>query len=383
MAGFKNDVVYAEQGMRIGDRTVTTGEVASIQFSEPAAGTQLLINNTSNTTDSFASAIIKVAGSAADGPYLKFQRDVTAAFAIGINMDAYRSSTENRLIIRAAYSSSVSPESGTYLMYFDDDPGVGTGDYRCSFGTRFVSIVNEQGTGVTDLNIQSASGAGTDYLRINLQSRNSGDPYIEYSQGANGWSHGKDVTVGSTNGWVLANVADFQSRTAATDNTLVVSTAGEVTMPLTPAFLAYLAGTDTNATGDSTAFTLGSGNALTEVYDQNGDFVTTGTFTAPVTGKYNLECSIQLNNLGAAHANGSVYISTSNRNYYVNNSYNVGTARTGGGNPNIAALNGSCLADMDAMDTATVVITVADSTKTVGIGAAAFPISYFCGKLAC
>jgi len=54
-----------------------------------------------------------------------------------------------------------------------------------------------------------------------------------------------------------------------------------------PAFSAYQAATVTNVTGAGTTYQLGT-TALTEVFDQDGNFNTNGTFTAPVTGKYQL-----------------------------------------------------------------------------------------------
>jgi|SRR5712671_1620865 len=116
-----------------------------------------------------------------------------------------------------------------------------------------------------------------------------------------------------------------------------------------PAFLAYLPSTDLNKTGAAAAFTIGSATALTEVFDQGSNFNTNGTFTAPYTGKYYLSGNCVV--VGATiSTGGNLTITTSNRNYIFNNVRPAGTSNAGFGI--------SYLCDMDAADTATLVITM-------------------------
>lgn len=122
-----------------------------------------------------------------------------------------------------------------------------------------------------------------------------------------------------------------------------MTSAGERTMPLQPAFLGILSATDSNVTGNNTAFTVGSGNVFTEVYDQGGDFVTTGTFTAPVTGRYFLEFANHLNQTSGA-TDWIVTIVTSNRSYQQRDVPPTTTSL-------VADI--SVIADMDAADTVT------------------------------
>ena len=84
-----------------------------------------------------------------------------------------------------------------------------------------------------------------------------------------------------------------------------------------PAFLAYLGTTDSNVTGNGATYVLGStGNALTETFDQGGDFVTTGTFTAPVDGRYYFKVGSRIGGTSAS-TNGNLRIITSNVSYNV------------------------------------------------------------------
>jgi hypothetical protein len=114
-----------------------------------------------------------------------------------------------------------------------------------------------------------------------------------------------------------------------------------------PAFLAYLPSTDLNKTGAGASFTIGSATALTEVFDQGANFVTTGTFTAPYTGKYFLQ--------GGTYLTGCTINSTNQTSLVTSNRTYVGTVtRAPAANDNSA--NCSAVADMDAADTFTVTV---------------------------
>lgn len=147
-------------------------------------------------------------------------------------------------------------------------------------------------------------------------------------------------------------------------NVWTMTTAGERTMPLQPAFEAILGTSDTNATGDGTLFVIGTGNALTEIFDQNGDFVTTGTFTAPVSGRYFFYFGYQLGNIAAGHTEGSARITTSNYDYNINAYNPAATMNTTG--PCALGVS-SIMADMDALDNTVFSVVVAGSTKTITI----------------
>lgn len=154
-----------------------------------------------------------------------------------------------------------------------------------------------------------------------------------------------------------------QGSALGTNDTFVMTDAGERTMPLQPAFLADVTTQDTDVTGDGTLFQLGSGNALTEIFDQGADFNTNGTFTASITGRYYLHASIFMKDVAAAHTQGIMRFITSNATYYCAYS-NAGAVAASN---DFLIYSGAAFVDMDASDTATVEVNVSNSTKTIDL----------------
>ncbi len=125
-----------------------------------------------------------------------------------------------------------------------------------------------------------------------------------------------------------------------------------------PCFLAFLGASVTNVTGDGTAFQLGTTTALTEVFDQDSNFNTNGTFTAPVTGRYLFACNVLVQE-GSALMTTGFNLVTSNASYnFCNNAVAIA-----GNN----ALGFSAIVDMDAADTATVTVQFSGSTKSADV----------------
>ena len=112
----------------------------------------------------------------------------------------------------------------------------------------------------------------------------------------------------------------------------------------------------------------------TEIFDQNADF-SSNTFTAPVTGRYQLNINLYLQSLDHDVNYYQPELHTSNRTYY----FIIGT--TGfDADVNYYNLNFCSLVDMDANDTAHVVF------RTRNLGAAQVDLgteSWFSGYLVC
>jgi len=180
-------------------------------------------------------------------------------------------------------------------------------------------------------------------------------------------------------------LARFDSSTGKLlqDSTVIVTDDGEMTNGSQPAFLAYQPTNATNVTGAGTAYTIGSTVALTEVYDQNADFNTNGTFTAPVTGKYYLNMSTALfGNLGTPER---LWIQTitSNATYrFFHCDYQDLLTSSG-----YAVISGSITCDMDSADTATFTVTLNDGSSGNSSGVRALTgsvrLSYLSGVLIC
>ena len=208
-------------------------------------------------------------------------------------------------------------------------------------------------------------------LKVSVGGTSAGDPYTGTTvTGSYNFVHGIDNS--DSDKFKLS-----ASTALGTTDVMEITSAGEVTKPLQPAFLAYLGTNDLNVTGDFTNFTLGSGNALTEVYDQGGDFVTTGTFTAPVTGRYSLNSGFRAGNIGA-HTSLFIGMVTSNGSYFP---VNLDPSAVKNSNNEFIG-NISVEVDMDASDTAYTYIQASGSTKTVGI-ITAQRHSFFSGHLIC
>ena len=160
-------------------------------------------------------------------------------------------------------------------------------------------------------------------------------------------------------------------------DTFVMTAAGERTMPLQPAFLAYLGTGDDNQTGNGVIYDLGSGNALTEVFDQNSDFNVNGTFTASITGRYLLSATILVDGLTNAMTNEYIQILPSNRRYiYQQNPWNDNAVGTG------ASISVTSVTDMDAADTAIVQLRITNGAgDTADIVGDAVVNTYFSGCL--
>ncbi len=188
----------------------------------------------------------------------------------------------------------------------------------------------------------------------------------------------KVVTLGSTNGASSLSLkygtADM-TLASATGTVLSALDTGEITMPLQSAFLAQLASAASNKTGNGTNYTLGT-DALTEIFDQNADFNTNGTFTAPVTGRYMLGGQGVLTGCTIA-AIFTINITTSNR-------VMVFAQSRAASSQNFYS-TANCFMDMDAGDTFTCVL---NATGEVGdtddvFGAATNIFTGMWGYLSC
>ena len=249
------------------------------------------------------------------------------------------------------------------------DPAFGTsatGDFT------FTSATAAQDRALTVSNTDTtAANYSAAHVEIQTQSATTGDPYIRFN--VNG---GQDYAFGIDNSDSDKLKIQDDTDPSTGNNLWTMTSAGERTMPLQPAFLAYNSATDNNVTGDGTAYTC---EFNTEIFDQGGDYDnTTDTFTAPLTARYNLSALVAFTGVVATNTTAILGIITSNGNYNLYCS-SVGLTNTGASN---GSMNFAMLVDMDAADTYHVVFTVQGVGKGVDVYGSASPITSISGYLA-
>ena len=237
----------------------------------------------------------------------------------------------------------------------------------------------------TAITTSSTNAFGCEWCGFEMSSLNttcltlggSGTSSVRYSVAASGTasaiSCGSTVGMFNTNalstntnaitgaGTITANTIGFLSTGSSVINTTTQAFSyvqhGKWKASGQPAFFAFSNTAVTNRTGDGTGYTIVFG---TEKFDQDNNFDGTSTFTAPVTGKYQFNINVCVQNLAAASTL-FCYLNTTSTTYpYANTSY----TNAAGGNGYISF---SVLAAMTAGDTASVAVAVGGGAKTVGV----------------
>jgi len=154
---------------------------------------------------------------------------------------------------------------------------------------------------------------------------------------------------------------------------------GAITTPNNPAFMNRYGATNSNATGDDTWVTL-IGN--TEVYDRNSDHnASTGGFTAPVAGLYQMSVGIYLEGLLSTHTRCHISMTSTNsggiRSGYIN-PWNMTAVHSWG---NVFSYSYSLLMNLAAGDVVLAKVQVGGGTKVVDIQGSTNITNYFSGHL--
>ena len=229
-----------------------------------------------------------------------------------------------------------------------------------------VGIGNASPNANTKLDVNGAARIGNNTDGIMIEN-NTGTFDIDNASyiRRNSSSGALEITSGST----TARNMIFNTRTNGAVSMTIDST-GAVTKPLQPAFLAKVNTDQTNIATNSDVTVIFN----VERFDQNADFDTgTYTFTAPVTGRYQLQTSLRLENVDTGGGYYQLKLVTSNTTYatIISPLFSADASYWN--------MSHTVIADMDASDTAIVKIKQLQGTAQTDIDIE----SYFSGFLVC
>lgn len=229
---------------------------------------------------------------------------------------------------------------------------------------------------LTVSNTDNTSATSHALMQITTGGASSGDPATTYTiTGATSWTTGADNSDSDT-------FKISQGTALGTNDVMKAQTTGEINWPLQSAFLGAVESADNNVTGDNTTYTIGTNVAYTTIFDQNSDFNTNGTFTAPVTGRYYLSAAVLMGGITAGMTTGVLQIVTTGNNFNV---LNIGPAAAADASAQYG-FHGAVFCSMTAADTAVVKIIISNGTKVadvLGADPASAGQVYFCGYLVC
>ena len=215
-----------------------------------------------------------------------------------------------------------------------DGTNLTVGSAGAGLGKLAISTADSGASAHADADELVMENAGASGLSILSFNNNYGNLYF---------GDGQDNDIGKVTYLHTDNSMSFT--TNATIGLKIDST-GAVTKPLQPGFSATKS---TSAQAVNAAYV--SVNFNNEIWDNNGDWNGSTTFTAPVTGKYMFTGAMRIDSILAQ--GGSVFgrINTSNRPYVFGNITDADDVF----NATVAAyqFQGAVVADMDANDTAT------------------------------
>ena len=297
------------------------------------------------------------------------------------------------------------PTGGNIVAFFESADANGSLSIGDNSGS--VNVESDAGAMVLNVNGNTSNGGGnTEALRINTNGNvgvgvtpeawSSNNPALQIGSGGVLYSHVSNGTrvslqgnayVNSSNadayittneasqhiqedGTHKFNVAPSGTADAAISWTtaMTIDNAGIVTKPLQPAFSSY-ANTQNNM-GLNAWLQIAFAN---QQFDQNQDYAS-NTFVAPVTGKYQLQISVRLDNLDTNTQYYQVRIRTSNRSYHSICDFDGMST-----DPSYWNFNNAVLADMDANDTCVIEFLQAGGNNQTDIN----DESYFNGYLVC
>jgi hypothetical protein len=184
-----------------------------------------------------------------------------------------------------------------------------------------------------------------------------------------------DSSFGTSNGVVVYNGTRLVNYAGPQ-----ISTGGFSTNTAQPCFAAYLNTSVANVTGDSTLYHI---IFDTKQFDNGTNFSTsTGSFTAPVSGRYLFTYSVGMGGTGVAHTAATIRLVTTGMTFS-GNVFNPGVYANVNG---VAETAASFVVNMSLNDTAYVQMAAYNGTKVVsafGVDGGGITYTSFTGHLIC
>lgn len=184
----------------------------------------------------------------------------------------------------------------------------------------------------------------------------------------------KTVTLGSTN-TTSSTAIKSGSGNIAMNSGLTVDSTGRMTNSVQPSFSVYNATGASNVTGNNVLYTVAYD---TTIVNRGSGFSGTTTFTAPVTGVYNLNCGVMIWNLTVSNSDTSIYIVTTGRTFQ-SNYQNSGVTNAS----SYLGISTSINTTMTAGDTAVVKVLVGGGAQNINLYGSAQAPTWFSGFLIC
>ena len=215
------------------------------------------------------------------------------------------------------------------------------------------------------LHVKGMSDHGRIFLESGGTSGSDNNMFMQFHNGSGTEIAQIEVAEGAS------NEGQIVFKTGGTTTAMTIDKDGHITKPLQSAFLVNPA-----TAGSSPVQTnISSNDAITfgnEVFDQNSDFGS-NTFTAPVTGKYQFNVGLFLEQVDTDYSELRIKLDTSNRTY---DHFDIGSPFSSDRN---LQYHLSALADMDASDTAVLRVTFGGGGNQMDVNA----LTYFSGYLVC
>lgn len=279
----------------------------------------------------------------------------------------------NVTVTGAGVDLTLSSALGSVLVRSTEDAALAIRLHANGGVTETIQLHSDQGTSVGSINLLSDVG-GITLTATGLASSDA----INFEAPAGGIDMNGALEINIASSQAAATAINIIASDAGAGGITMAAGAGNVNITgavikvTNPAFLGYLAATVNNKTGTGTAYTLGT-DALTQVFDRDGGFNTNGTFTAAVTGIYDLRACVNVSNCTIA-TTFTVSIVTTAR------TYTSTFIKAAGAQSESVSISALC--DMTATDTAHVTIAVTgEGGDTNSITGGAGLVTYFCGSL--